>query len=112
MTLGLTCDACGEALLADSDVRYVLDVRGYAAYDPMELTLDDLAADHRAEMERLLRAMEGVDPAELEADVHKEFRFDLCPPCWKRFRLDPLAGLRRHPPEMPPSDSEPPGAQA
>jgi hypothetical protein len=97
MSDGLVCDACGATLLADSDVRYVLEIRGYAAYDPMELGPGALAADHRGEMERLIRAMESMDPTELEDDIHKEFRVDLCPRCWKVYRRDPLSGLRRIP---------------
>jgi hypothetical protein len=91
---GLVCDACGAALLLDSDVRYVVKIRGYAAYDPMEITREDLMKDFGGEMHALLETMKGRDPQELEDEVHKEFDLDLCPACWKRYIRDPLGGLR------------------
>ena len=94
MSLGLVCDLCDDTLLVDSDVRYVLDIRGYAAYDPLEITNADLEKDLKAEIDRLLSRMEGEDPRSLEEDVFKEFRLDLCPRCWKLYRKDPLAGFR------------------
>ena len=98
MSDGLVCDGCGEPLLLDSDVRYVLEIKGYAAYDPLEITFGELErTDWEAEMARLVDAMKGRDPADLEAEVHREFRFDLCPKCWKRYQRDPLAGLRPPP---------------
>ena len=98
MSDGLVCDGCGDALLGDSDVRYVLEVRGFAAYDPLEITRADLARrDLGAEMSELLGKMAEQDAAELEADVFQEFRYDLCPRCWKRYRADPLRGLANEP---------------
>ena len=38
--------------------------------------------------------MKEMDAERLEDDVHKEFRLDLCPRCWRTYRRDPLAGLR------------------
>ncbi len=91
---GFTCDACGEILLADSDVRYVIHIRGFAAYDPMEISRSDLDKDLEREMAELLQKMKEMDAERLEDDVHKEFRLDLCPRCWRTYRRDPLAGLR------------------
>jgi hypothetical protein len=91
---GLVCDACGAALLADADVRYVLKVEGFAAYDPLELTREDLNRDFDAELEGLLAALAEVDPEEAQDEVHRSFRYDLCPPCWRRYLKDPLAGAR------------------
>jgi hypothetical protein len=90
---GLTCDGCGAPLLLDAEVRYVLDVRGYAAYDPLEITRADLDRDLDAEMRHTLEDLRERDPRALEEEVHNEFRFDLCPRCWKRFLRNPLGGL-------------------
>jgi hypothetical protein len=87
---GWTCDGCGEALLADSDVRYIVKIEVYAAYDPLEVSREEAAADHREEMARLIETMRGMDPGELEDQVHKSFRFDLCPRCQKVYLRDPL----------------------
>lgn len=94
MSDGLVCDVCGATLLLESDVRYVLEMRGHAAYDPLEITAADLARDHSRDYEDLLGTLASRDAASLEDEIHKSFRADLCPTCWKRFTRDPLAGLR------------------
>jgi hypothetical protein len=86
----LTCDLCGKALLADEPARYELRIQLYAAYDPLELTPEDLERDHRAEIRALLDRLEQMDPQEVEDSVYKEFHFDLCMACQRRYRRDPL----------------------
>ena len=86
----LTCDLCGKALLIDEAVRYEARIQVYAAYDPLELTPDDLDQDHRAQIRALLEKLEGLDPQEIEDSVHKEFLFDLCMACQRRYLRDPL----------------------
>jgi hypothetical protein len=81
-------------LLADADVRYVLKIQGYAAYDPLEITFEDLEKDIEGEMARLLEVLKEKDPRELEDEVHREFQFDLCPACWRRYLRDPVAAAR------------------
>jgi hypothetical protein len=93
---GITCDMCGKSLLVDEEVRYVADVRVYAAYDPMELTTRDLEArDVRAEIERTLETLEGVGEIEAQEEVYATRRLDLCPSCRKLFLDDPLARSAR-----------------
>ena len=87
-----TCDMCGKVLLADEDTRYIVKIEVFAAYDPLELTEQDLERDRAAEMARLLEALEAADPAALEAQVYKSFRFDLCPACQKKYLAQPLPG--------------------
>lgn len=94
---GIVCDACGATLLIDADVRYVLEIEGYAAWDPLEVTSEDLRSDHGAEIERLVEELRDVDPEEAQDEVHRRFRYDLCPACWRRLLRDPLAGLRQDP---------------
>jgi hypothetical protein len=86
----LTCDRCGKPLLVGEAVRYEARIQVYAAYDPLELTADDLARDHQAEIRALLDRMRDMDPQELEDSVFKEFRLDLCMACQRRFLRDPL----------------------
>ena len=78
---GLTCDRCGANLLVKEAVRYVARLEVVAAYDPPEMTREDLARDHGAEMRRLVKSMEGRDATDLEEEVAAVRRFDLCPPC-------------------------------
>ncbi|HZN58232.1 MAG TPA: hypothetical protein VFD71_09180 [Planctomycetota bacterium] len=94
---GLVCDACGDALLADSDVRYVLEIRGYAAYDPLEITRQDLAGDLEGEMKKLLTELEATNEEDAESQVHRAWKLDLCPRCWRSYQRDPLSGYRSTP---------------
>jgi len=84
------CDMCGKPLLVDSDVRYIASIEVFAAYDPMELTEDDLKQDHLAEIRRLAQNLASADPRELEDQVYKRFTFDLCPACQKKYLENPL----------------------
>ncbi len=86
----LTCDLCGKALLVDEDARYEVRIQVYAAYDPLEITPDDLAQDTRDQIRRLVAQLEGMDPQEVEDSVYKEFLFDLCPDCQRRYIQAPL----------------------
>jgi len=91
---GLVCDGCGSTLLLEEDVRYVLRIEGFAAYDPLEITREDLKRDFDAELRSLIESLCEVSADEAEGQVHREFRFDLCPACWRRYRKDPLLGLK------------------
>jgi hypothetical protein len=91
---GATCDRCGEPLLVRSDVRYEVRIEVKAAYDPLEITDDDLDQDHAARIKELLRQMEGLSEQEAQDQVYRAFKFDLCPACQKRYLKDPLGRAR------------------
>ncbi len=87
----LACDRCDTSLLANEDVRYEVEIQVKAAYDPMELNLDAMAeADVSGELERLRRVIEGRSAEELEAEVYKAFKFDLCMRCQREYLKNPL----------------------
>lgn len=87
---GMTCDSCGAALLVEHDVRYEIKIEVKAAYDPMELTDDDLNRDHEAEIKRILESMKDVTQQQAMDQVYRAFKFDLCPPCQKQYLKKPL----------------------
>ena len=87
---GFVCDRCGKPLLVDEDTRYVLKMEVFAAYDPMELTSQDLAPDRRAEMAELVEKMKRMDPQKLEDSVYRMMMFDLCPVCQQAVLANPL----------------------
>jgi hypothetical protein len=110
---GLVCDACGEPLLLRADLRYILRIEGFAAYDPLELTQEDMKRDFETEWKALMDVLSRLDAREAEDSVHRAFSFDLCPPCWRRYLADPLAGLRDRPLRLDstgegPEESSPP----
>jgi hypothetical protein len=85
-----TCDLCGKALLANEDTRYVVEIKVYAAYDPMEITEADLEKDQTEEVRELLDEMADMDAEDLEDQVYKTYQFDLCPACQAQYIKDPL----------------------
>ena len=87
---GIVCHRCGEGLLLESNVRYRLEVRIQAAYDPMEITKDDLERDLEAEIEATIRQLEKMSLKEAERQVHFEGKYDLCARCQKEFLDDPV----------------------
>jgi hypothetical protein len=86
----LTCDRCGRGLLLDAPVRYEVSVEVKSAYDPLELTAEDLV-DAEAEMKRLIEKLRTVSAEAAQDEVYRKFRFDLCATCQKIFLKNPLA---------------------
>jgi hypothetical protein len=85
-----TCDSCGRQLLVESEVRYEVAIEVKAAYDPLEISADDLSRYYRAEIARVLRQLEGLSSEEAENGVYRVFAFDLCPACQRRYIKEPL----------------------
>src|SRR3954466_6596820 len=85
-----TCDLCGKDLTATGDPRYVVKIAAYAGFDPTEITEDDLDDDHMEAVSQILQPAEGLTSEDLDAQLYKGFRFDLCPACHGRFIKDPL----------------------
>jgi hypothetical protein len=85
----LTCDRCGNGLLLDAPVRYEVRIEVKSAYDPMELTDEDLekAGD---ELKKAVEALRNVSAGDAMDEVYKEFRFDLCRTCQKIYIQGPL----------------------
>ncbi len=84
-----TCDLCGRELRPGDDQRYVVKIEAAAAHDPSELTEADLDDDHMEAVSQLLRDEEENLDAEMN-EAHKQFRYDMCADCHKRFIRDPL----------------------
>jgi len=80
-----SCDLCGQELLAKSEVRYEVRIEVKAAHDPLEITEEDLAQDVRAKIAKLLRQLEGISEEEAQNEVYRQFEFDLCAACQKRY---------------------------
>jgi hypothetical protein len=85
-----TCDFCGQELLKDSEVRYEVKIEVRAAYDPLNVTDQDLAKDFRQEIARVLQQLEGLSLAEAQDQIYRLFEFDLCPACQRAYIRNPL----------------------
>jgi hypothetical protein len=83
------CDRCGQPI-EEGALRYEAKIQVFAAYDPLEITFEDLTKDHTAEIERVAKECEGLSEEALMRDVYVDFRFDLCPSCQKEYIKDPM----------------------
>ena len=87
---GISCDRCDKGLLIDEPVRYQVLIRVQAAYDPMEITAEDLDRDLAAEMKATLEKLRTISPDAAQDEVFRELRFDLCMKCQKEYLRTPL----------------------
>ncbi|HOW97567.1 MAG TPA: hypothetical protein P5567_06565 [Kiritimatiellia bacterium] len=83
------CDRFGQPL-ETGGLRYIARIQVYAAYDPLEITFDDLGRDYSAEIRRIIEECRDLTEEELMRDVYVDFSFDLCPACQKAYIRDPL----------------------
>jgi hypothetical protein len=80
---------CGRAISEAQDTRYIVKIEVSSAYDPLELSDDDFA-DHSQDIHELLDEMADMDADDLQDQVYKSFRYDLCPACHEAYLKDPL----------------------
>lgn len=84
-----TCDGCG-AQLAQSALRYAVEIEVRAAYDTMKVHLSDLIRDHRADIVALIEQLKLKSSQDLEESVYTNIKLDLCPNCQRAFIRNPL----------------------
>lgn len=85
-----TCDVCGRELNPKLDLRYVVKMEVYAAFDPTAADEEDDDREHLQEIQDILERLEDADSDQIGDDVYQQLRFDLCPECRKRFLDNPL----------------------
>ncbi|MHB8521354.1 MAG: hypothetical protein ACYDH9_11445 [Limisphaerales bacterium] len=83
------CDRCGQPI-REKQLRYIAKIQVFAAYDPLDITFEDLTRDHTGEIEQILEQCEELSEAELMRDVYVEFQFDLCRACQRAYITDPI----------------------
>jgi hypothetical protein len=88
--LHISCDLCGKQIATLDNGRYVVKIEVFAAHDPAEITEADLDEDHLEEVSQLLRETDQLADPDEESPAYKNFRFDLCPACHKKFVRDPM----------------------
>ncbi len=67
------CDRCGQPI-DEGALRYEAKVQVYAAYDPLEITFEDLAKDYTKEIDRLVEECKDLSEEKLMKDVYIGFR--------------------------------------
>lgn len=83
------CDRCGQPI-PEGGLRYTAKIQVFAAYDPLEITFEDLARDRSEEIGKILQDCSTLSEEELMKDVYASFEFDLCPACQKAYIKKPL----------------------
>ena len=85
-----SCDLCKRNLDPSDDLRYVVKMEVYAAFDPAAVKDDEDDRDHLEEIQDILEGLDDADDDEIGDDVYQQLRFDLCPECRKKFLKSPL----------------------
>jgi hypothetical protein len=85
-----TCNLCGQKLLEGSKVRYEVKLEVKAAYDPLNITDEDLTQDFGQEFATALEQLEAMSTEEAQDQVYRLFEFDLCSACQRRYVKNPL----------------------
>jgi hypothetical protein len=85
-----SCDLCKRELDSHDDLRYVVKVEVFAAFDPAVGCGDDDDRDHLEEIQDVLERMDDASGSEIGDEVYQQLRFDLCPECRKKFMRNPL----------------------
>jgi hypothetical protein len=84
------CDLCKRDLDPDEDLRYVVKMEIYAAFDPQVTDELEDDRDHLQEIQDILERLGHAESEPIGDDVYKQLRFDLCPECRKKFLKNPL----------------------
>jgi hypothetical protein len=84
-----SCDVCGRDMADDED-RHVVKIQLYAARTTAELTEADLDADNLEAVAQTLETNEAPEPI----STTREYRYDLCPACRKRYERAPLVMMQ------------------
>ena len=85
-----SCDLCRRELDPQDDLRYVVKIEVYAAFDPAATDGEEDDRDHLEEIQDILERMEDSTSDQIGDDVYQQLRFDLCPECRKKFVKNPL----------------------
>lgn len=85
-----SCDLCKRPLDPQDDLRYVVKIEVYAAFDPLQMDDSDADRDNLQDLNDMLEHLDGLDNSQVSEDVYQQKRFDLCPECRKRFVKNPL----------------------
>jgi hypothetical protein len=81
----LACARCGVALHPGAGDFFRVTIEAVADPTPPTLSAEDLAADVRARIERLLAQLSGLSEEEALAQVYRRRVIHLCGPCCREW---------------------------
>ena len=82
-TAPLLCDRCAIELHPGSGNLYQITIEAVADPTAPVFSADELAADHRQEIARLLARLEGISSQEALDQVYRHLTLYLCGPCYR-----------------------------
>lgn len=85
----LLCDRCLAELHPGRGDWYLVRIEAFADPSPPVITDEDLARDHAAEIDELLRRMSEMSERELLDQVHRRLSLSLCGPCYRAWIENP-----------------------
>ncbi len=85
-----SCDLCKRDINPEEDLRYVVKMEVFAAFDPTATEETDNDRDHLQEIQDILERLEDAENDQIGDDVYQRLRFDLCPECRRKFVKNPL----------------------
>ncbi|MCA9238598.1 MAG: hypothetical protein KDA37_00285 [Planctomycetales bacterium] len=83
-----TCDGCQRKINPEEEIRYVVRLEVYAAFDAGDEP--DAERDHLQEISDILEEIEDLDSEQVGPDVYQQVRYDLCSDCRKKFLCNPI----------------------
>jgi len=89
--VSLFCARCAAELKPGEGDFYRINVEAMADPTPPEVSEEDMATDHREQMERLLGAMNNLSEREAMDQVYRRLTFHLCGACYRTWIEDPAA---------------------
>jgi hypothetical protein len=84
-----SCDCCKRSL-SDEDLRYVVRMEVYAAFEQNPFQEIDNDRDHLHEIQDILERADDLNDDAVAPEVYDQMRFDLCSECRKKFVKHPL----------------------
>ena len=84
-----SCDRCGRPI-GEKDIRYIVQIRVFAAPDPPVIDDDEWRRDHEKEMREIIECSKNRTAEDLMNDVYASFDLTLCRFCQKEYIEDPL----------------------
>ena len=86
-----TCDLCGRTLGRE---RFEAKIEVAPAFDPDELTEEDLDSDNLEQIAEEISKMESTGEFEIPQTGPQKLRFDFCSGCARRFVTSPFQTKR------------------
>lgn len=83
-----SCDRCKRVLDPEDDVRYVVRLEIYAAFDPVDVDEVEDDRDHLVEIQEMLEQID--DETACLDEASQKQRFDLCSDCYKEYIRNPV----------------------